>query len=723
VLAVDSSLGDKMWPVSTVDGVISAVTARLPGQQITFRFGRVQGNVEAAAISAPAKIAVKDAPVAVGTNVPQKELLKRCREIIRRYTSKDQTKDKFVGKFSVPGLVADKVVDALASAGATVDRITLSMVMEAYLSCDQPQKAVEIFAAVVGLNANGSAEEAKSIIKGKEGMQIVANFDALDVFTVSALLKAHAKMGDLTSVKRVLLAMEGKSDTAVNDLQVAKWPGTGNDGELKPDTRCYNAVLSAAADSAATDGLDFALDMFERMSDPKSDDGSMAVRNLATYNIVINALANDGRFDEAIDMFYIVKKLGMKPDKFTYTALVKAAIAGGDAEELLYDMREQGVVGDAVTYNTVIKSLCDQRKLVSAKKIVTLMEESGVAPDSRTYGLLMNGLIRANKPSSALTLFETACSEQRTVPLTENVYLYTTAITAAAALGDHERALELLSRMSSLGIKPTMKTLTALVGACLSSGRPDLAVDVYRRISDPDGYAMAQGIRAFSENGNLEEALALITGIDRQQRILTGKQEMLCYKSLIETSLSSGNFVFATRMFDTILGRGDIPSKAMYLSIFDSMKLFPSTSNGRLRANPADDPDATEKFQFLLFVLDSIGNRNLPCDGPLYAAILSYGCRIGGLPKKIASLLVFAKAATGTCLDDKKLIDECTVSQESIVSTWTELFDSYDQIKDDLHQPSTTLPQLAVRVASRDMVKVLNAENQLSFVKRAKARA
>merc|ERR1740133_883757 len=40
IIAVDSSLGDRMWPVSTVEGVISSVTARLPGQQITFRFER-----------------------------------------------------------------------------------------------------------------------------------------------------------------------------------------------------------------------------------------------------------------------------------------------------------------------------------------------------------------------------------------------------------------------------------------------------------------------------------------------------------------------------------------------------------------------------------------------------------------------------------------------------------------------------------------------------------
>jgi len=45
----------------------------------------------------------------------------------------------------------------------------------------------------------------------------------------------------------------------------------------------------------------------------------------------------------------------------------------------------------------------------------------------------------------------------------ENVKLYTTAITAAASLGDSDRAFELVSRMNFAGVKPNMKTLTALM--------------------------------------------------------------------------------------------------------------------------------------------------------------------------------------------------------------------------------------------------------------------
>jgi len=137
VLAVDSSLGDRLWPVSTVEGVISAVTSRLPGQQITMRFQRPAANMvddndtttPVVPSIATAAASTKEVTTTTATNisnvqVDQKELLKRCREILKRYMSEEQqqVRSKFVEKYAVPAMVADKVMDALASANATVDR-------------------------------------------------------------------------------------------------------------------------------------------------------------------------------------------------------------------------------------------------------------------------------------------------------------------------------------------------------------------------------------------------------------------------------------------------------------------------------------------------------------------------------------------------------------------------------------------------------------------------
>jgi pentatricopeptide repeat protein len=749
VLAVDSSFGERMWPVSTVEGVVSAVTSRLPGQQITFRFERstanmaASSNVKAAAVNAadaPAKESTAEAAaLSTSGTATDTELLERCRDVIKRYT----TDQKYVNKFSLPGVVADKVVNALASAGTRVDPYTLSMIQTAYLSCRQPEKAILLFEEAVGLRADGSSGElvnAQSSARingesnpfiGNGGRRLVPNLDALDVFTVSALLKAQAMRGDLSAVKRVLAALEGRSGETVDGMEVAWWPGTGSDGDLRPNNRCYNIVMSAAADSGGEAGLALALDIFGKLSDPVT--GNIRVegpamtleKDAVSYNTVIKTLTNYGRYDEAIEVFYQMKRSGIMPDKYSYTSLVKAVLAKDTIEEFLYDMRDQGVAPDTMTFNTIIRCLCEQRKMAAARRVVSMMEDSGVSPDSWTYGYLMSGLTENGNPSAALTLFETACSDSRTVGVTENVFLYTTAMTAAAKIGDYARALELLSRMKVLGIKPNLKTMTTLLGACLAAGKPDLAVDIYRRIPSPDPYAVSQGLAALAEAGRVDEALLMLADRGSVAGKLQGKKLNRVYEVMMKKTIDSGDYDIARKVVESLLAKGNIPSKAIFQTIFHGMGLLVTkglvsrisfSDDGLVKRGELDELDL-KKFKFLLFLVDSISSRNLPCEASLYSIILSYGAHLGGLPKKVATLMGAAKTAAGVYENNKKLIEEEIPGSSSVAKGWEEVFTSYDDIRSQIQSPSS-LPMLRVRIASREVPRVLRAEKFVSYRKR-----
>lgn len=708
VLAVDSSLGDKMWPVSTVEGLVSAVTSRLPGQQISMRFERPLSNMDTDA-DAMKSVMVKSSSSAtsVRPSVDQKELLSRCRGIIRRYMTEEQQRAsaKFAGKYAVPALVADKVVDALANAEAQLDSVTLSLIMTAYLSCQKPEGAIRAFEAAVGLNANGSA---LPVVSQQGDKQIVANVAALNVYTASSLLNAHALNDDLASVKRVLEAMAG-SIKLVDGLESAVWPGG-----VMPDTRCYNIAISAAAKSSADYGFEMAMALFHKMGPTGQETVGVPSKDLSTYNTVLSALTRSKVYGEALELFSEMKKAGVKPDKYSYTALINAVLANGDIDELLYEMKEQGVEADVVTYNSIIKSLCADRKFVTAKKMVNQMEASGVAPDSMTYGLLMNGLLKAGNPGACVTLFESACADRKTVPLTENVFVYTTAITAAAALGDHERAFDLLSRMNSLGIKPNMKTLTALIGACLASDKPALAADIYRRMamSKPDAYAMEQGLRALCLAGFPNEAFTAVAKQVHGSRLLRGKQMMSTYETIIHTALKRNDYDLARQALTDLLRKGSIPSKVIFQTMFDAMDLFPQKRKALVEAATIDRY-ATEKFSFMLFVLDTVQGRNLPCEGSLYSAIVTYGVRLGGLPRKIASLLQSARMRT----DPAVVSDANGIVIRPVVSRWEVVLVDYDKIKDQLRS-AAALPSLDVRISSKDVRKVLSAEQTLSFAGR-----
>lgn len=716
ILAVDSSLGANMWPVSTVAGVISACTSRLPGQSITMRFERPEGltGETVSAVLVPTVVTKSSSLTVAATK--QETLLKRCRDVLRKYNTEEQQNQRktFSDKFAVPSLVADKVLDAIASASASLDAKTLCMIMNAYISCQQPARAIRAFEAAVGLHADGSISPATQTIKGKEKGSLVANNDALNLHTASSLMRAHSLLGDVASVYRVLSAVEGKSGLNIHGKESCAWPNTGLGGSIVVDTQIYNIALSAAARSDEFSRLDDLLILFNSMKD-NNEPGGRPMKDLVSHNTVINALTRAGKAEEAFAAFYTMKRSGIKPDKFTYTSLVKACVQEGDMQELLFDMQEKGVKADLVMYNFMIRTLCDVGKWYDAKKLVTQMEASGIVADSMTYGFLMNGLLIAKKPSACLSLFEAACAESKTILLTENVHLYTTAITAASALENHEKAFHLINRMNIAGVKPNLKTMTALMGACMSSGKFTLATEVYKQIEEPDSVAMLKGIEALCLNGNFNEAMMTLLNKESVSK-MSGKQQMKAYEHLLRTSLSKTNLEVARSAFKAFLGAGFIPSKSTFNLIIQALELVPPKRKNLPFAKSI--PEAN--FDFVLFVLDSIHDRKLPCDSIFYASVLLAGSRLGGLRRKICSLMTESRAQTlePQSRQSQIFLDENTATVLTEIS-WEDLLLNYDRYKADL-RIHLRLPSLAVRIGREDMRQVLSAEQEVTYNGRAR---
>jgi hypothetical protein len=113
-----------------------------------------------------------------------------------------------------------------------------------------------------------------------------------------------------------------------------------------------------------------------------------------------------------------------------------------------------------------------------------------------------------------------------------------------------------------------------------------------------------------------------------------------------------------------------------------------------------------------------VQSRNLPCEGPLYSAVLSFGSQLGGLPRQIAKLLVAGRLTVEENSTKKMLDDSDSVLK--VTSTWEDLCNRYDTLAsgNDLLDSPSRLPIISVRVSSRDVPKVLRAEKGLSFTKR-----
>jgi pentatricopeptide repeat protein len=320
--------------------------------------------------------------------------------------------------------------------------------------------------------------------------------------------------------------------------------------------------------------------------------------------------------------------------------------------------------------------------------------------------------MKAEKYSAALILFESACADIHTTPLTENVQLYTSAITAAAALRNHEKAFHLVNRMNMAGVVPNLKTMTAVMCSCLSSGVTNLAVEVYKQIKKPDGIAMSKGLEAMCYEGQFEEvATALHAQWRKRGSVMSGKQIMQGYNQLLRQALSQGNLTFARTALTQFLQMGFIPSKAMYLTIIESLNLIPPKKKDLPFAK--DVPE--ENFDFLLFVLDITRGRNLAIDGFFYSSLLACSARMGPLRRKVGSLMAEARALSNSdaaLLVKKGANDDTDGAAAPAEIGWEDMLRNYDDYK---KQNSIRPPRLSVTISKALVRSVLFAEQLVTY--------
>jgi hypothetical protein len=153
----------------------------------------------------------------------------------------------------------------------------------------------------------------------------------------------------------------------------------------------------------------------------------------------------------------------------------------------------------------------------------------------------------------------------------------------------------------------------------------------------------------------------------------------------------------AREMFSDLLAKGYIPSADILSAMIEAFEII-------LRSIAEPNDDDKTRFQFLLFVLDSMGKRNLPIHGNLYSATLMLGRQIGGVQRKIATLLVDAKTtAPGQALRSGKFL-----KNDVVMGGW-------ERFLQEENLETVQLPRFQVRVSPREVKRVFRAEQSVLY--------
>jgi len=115
-------------------------------------------------------------------------------------------------------------------------------------------------------------------------------------------------------------------------------------------------------------------------------------RDVFSWNVIIKALALHGRSEEAIKIFLLMRKTGLKPNDFTFTSALLACSHGGLVEEghIIFNSMEKDhkIIPKITHYGCLIDMLCRNGQLEEA---MLLVEDMPFKPDVAIWGTLLGG--------------------------------------------------------------------------------------------------------------------------------------------------------------------------------------------------------------------------------------------------------------------------------------------------------------------------------------------
>lgn len=156
----------------------------------------------------------------------------------------------------------------------------------------------------------------------------------------------------------------------------------------------------------------------------------MPIKNVVSWNSMITGLVRQGKFKEALDKFRRMQAIGLKPDDVTFVG--------------------------------VLNSCANLGLLELGKWVHAYMDKNDIRADGFIGNALVDMYAKCGSIDQAFRVFQgMKCRD---------VYSYTAMIVGLAIHGEAQKALEVFSEMSRVGIEPSEVTFVGVLSACSHAG-------------------------------------------------------------------------------------------------------------------------------------------------------------------------------------------------------------------------------------------------------------
>jgi len=203
--------------------------------------------------------------------------------------------------------------------------------------------------------------------------------------------------------------------------------------------------------------------------------------NTVVYSTLIHGWAKENDSKKALSIFEQMRAERVPCNAVTYNCVIHACVRAGDMQgslDLLREMKEAGSVRpDKFTYSTIIKGYCGRGEIDLALYLFEEMLREKLAPDLVIYNTLLDGCVKTRNTAVCDELLEDMISRWRIFP---NSYTLSILIKRFGRQGDLARALELVDLWPKrFGFRANAHVWTCLISACVTHGRMHTAECIF----------------------------------------------------------------------------------------------------------------------------------------------------------------------------------------------------------------------------------------------------
>ncbi|CAN6456660.1 unnamed protein product [Victoria cruziana] len=373
-----------------------------------------------------------------------------------------------------------------------------------------------------------------SLGRGLQGLVLKHGFYS-DVFVLSSLIGMYGSLGCIDSAMEVFTEMPVRDVVAWNSM-IGAYVHCGFSreaielfllmlaGDVLPNSYSLATVQKACAGLVCVRvgssvhtcivkmGFDMdvfvmgcVVDMYSKcgnLLEARQAFDNIVNRDIVAWNTMISGYVQNGVSEEAIDIYCQMPHEGFRPNKITYTSILKAAAMLEDGVLCKYLhalVIKSGFLSDVYVGTALLDAYAKSLLVKDAEKVYAGMKYRNLV----SWNALITGHSLAGKYKDSINLYR----EMQKLPMKPDPYTFTGLLSSCSMAKALTEGSQLHTHSIKIGLDSNVSVGNSLLDLYSKCGSVDSASKAFHCIGVPNSISWAAIISAFVYNGEEESAV------------------------------------------------------------------------------------------------------------------------------------------------------------------------------------------------------------------------